>query len=185
MKEENEIWVPIKNYENYMISNFGKVYSNITNKILKQEKTKNNYYRVALSNKTKTKHFLIHRLVAEHFIPNDDNKLCVNHKNGNKGCNYDWNLEWCTYKENINHAFKNKLIVIEKGKNNPMFGRTGKLSNCKRKIKQLDKNNNELNIFSTVREASKKYNIQETNIVKCCRGKIKTAGGYVWRYVNE
>ena len=98
-----ENWKPIHNYENYSVSSFGNVRNNKTNRILKQNKGK--YLGVFLSSKGSTKRFNVHRLVALHFLDNDENKCCVNHKNGDKFDNYVENLEWVTSSENIKHAF--------------------------------------------------------------------------------
>lgn len=107
-----EIWNTILGYENYKISNYGNLKNKKTNKILLIDK---GYYRVSLYNKGKSKHFSIHRLVAINFLPNIQNKPCVNHIDGNKLNNRVENLEWCTQKENINHAWKNGLSKSYKG----------------------------------------------------------------------
>lgn len=69
-------------------------------------KGKNGYERVSLYLDGKTKNFLVHRLVAECFLPNSDSKTCVNHINNNRSDNRVSNLEWATYKENSEHSVK-------------------------------------------------------------------------------
>lgn len=105
-----EQYKDIEGYEGlYMISNKGNVYSKYSNKILKPIKFKTNvttYLRVDLvKNKLKCK-VSIHRLVATAFIPNIDNKPCVNHIDNDASNNCVTNLEWCTYSENLIHAQK-------------------------------------------------------------------------------
>ena len=115
-----ELWKDIKGYEGlYQVSNLGRVKSlknksnHINEIILKQGKDrKKGYMNVSLSVNSKTKTFKVHKLVATHFIPNIDNKLQVNHKNGDKSDNRVINLEWVTCKENIKHAWNNNLCHI-------------------------------------------------------------------------
>ena len=100
-------WRPIKGYPDYDISNFGEISSNKFNKRKRLKPGKNNsgYYQVVLSKNKITKTFLLHRLVAENFIENKDNKLTVNHLDANKLNNQVTNLQWATYSENIQHAY--------------------------------------------------------------------------------
>lgn len=83
------------------------------------------YLVVVLVKDAVKKNHLVHRLVAAVFIPNPENKPCVNHKNGQKWDNRAANLEWCTRSENSQHAYDNGLILKKFGRENPMFGRTG------------------------------------------------------------
>lgn len=117
MKEE---WKTIVNYPNYEISNLGRVkalkyYSNIHKKyydreiILKQKTNHCGYKFVGLSNEEGRKNKAVHRLVAEAFIPNKYGYKEVNHKDGKKENNSINNLEWCTRRENIIHAYRNGL----------------------------------------------------------------------------
>lgn len=111
---DGEIFKPIIGYENiYKISNYGRVVS-LTKENCYQEKLKSfelckGYPRVSLWNNGKGKHFFIHRLVAEAFIPNPDNKPHINHINGIKTDYSINNLEWCTPKENIEHSIRTGL----------------------------------------------------------------------------
>lgn len=102
---------------NYSISNVGRVRNDKTSYILKCSNSWNGYRRISLSlGKTGSKKgFQIHRLVAEYFIPNPDNKPEVNHKDWNKKNNKCGNLEWATKKENTDHAVDNDLMVVFKG----------------------------------------------------------------------
>ena len=106
---KKEIWKPVKDYEeSYEVSNYGNVrsvdrmvkclngFEKRKGKVLKQSKNSSGYYVVNLSRKSK----LVHRLVAEAFIPNPNNLPIINHKDENPSNNNVDNLEWCTYRYN-------------------------------------------------------------------------------------
>ena len=102
---------PILEFLNYSISNNGQVKNIKTNRILKPYAKKDKRLVVTLKFNPKIKkHKLIHRLVAIAFIPNPLNLPEVNHIDGNCQNNNDWNLEWCTGKQNAEHAKKNNLF---------------------------------------------------------------------------
>lgn len=107
----------IQGYENrYQINRLGKVKSVIFGeKLLKGRVDKDGYLRVILYHKGGYKNFLVHRLVAQHFIENANDKCQVNHINGIKLDNRIENLEWVTSKENIAHSFTSNLVPSRKG----------------------------------------------------------------------
>jgi hypothetical protein len=95
MIPENEIFIKVKGYENYSVSNLGNVRNDTKDKILKQSDS--NGYKVVSLN---SKQHKIHRLVANAFIPNPNNKDCVDHINNDRGDNKVSNLRWVTNQEN-------------------------------------------------------------------------------------
>jgi hypothetical protein len=105
---EKEIWKNVIGYSNYKISNLGRLINNNGHE-QKPQRTKNGYYRISLSKNCIQTKYLLHRLIAIHFILNPENKPTVNHIDGKKYNNIYTNLEWCTKSENIIHAFKLKL----------------------------------------------------------------------------
>lgn len=128
MANENEIWKPLVGYETeYLISSYGRLKSIKHGKsiILKPHiNTRNGYVYYLVSKNGKSKNSRAHRLVALTFIPTNDTKLQVNHKDGNKTNNRVDNLEWCTQSENMIHAYKMglekprglKVIRLDDGK---------------------------------------------------------------------
>lgn len=105
----NIIWKNVPEYEQYEISNLGKVRSKKSMKVLRPFSRNGGYQTITLCKKGKTKHFAVHRLVAQLFIPNPDNKPQVNHINGCKLINTACNLEWVSCSENHIHAYKTGL----------------------------------------------------------------------------
>ena len=100
---------PIPNYPNYSVTEDGKVINNKFNRELKPILGNTGYYQVSLSNKGESRNLTIHRLVANVFLSNDENKREVNHINGIKTDNRLINLEWATSSENRQHAFDTGL----------------------------------------------------------------------------
>ena len=123
----------IKGYEDYVISDQGRVFSYYTKKFLKPGKNQGGYLFVVLWKNGIGKHRSIHRLVALAFIPNPENKRTVNHIDGIKTNNFVENLEWATDSENIQHSFDNGLQKPLKGEKH---GRS-KLS--EEKVKEIRK----------------------------------------------
>lgn len=99
----------IKNFEgHYAVTSCGKVWSYKSKKFLKPRKDSSGYYQVSLWKDGKGKNYLLHRLVAEAYLPNPEGLPQINHKNENKADNCLNNLEWCTCKYNINYGTRNK-----------------------------------------------------------------------------
>ena len=189
-----EIWKDVENYEGiYQVSNLGQVKSldrwvnssiKNNNKVMKKGKklkkyvdSKTNYEYVKLSIYNKVKKSYIHRLVAQAFIPNPENKPQVNHIDGDKCNNRMNNLEYVSEKENMRHAFDNGLVKIKKGRQHHLA----------KNVYQYDLNDNLVKIWGSSMEAERTLKIAHSSINACCNGKkhYNTAGGYKWRYTNE
>ena len=107
-----EVWTPVVGYEGiYEVSNYGRVrrvfrYGRVYYSLCKSKLTRDGYCESTLFKDGKPKHIRTHRIVAEAFCPNPDNKLEVNHIDGCKVNNTAWNLEWVTSSENQKHAYR-------------------------------------------------------------------------------
>lgn len=163
-------WKTIIGFNNYEISDEGKVRNKTTQYILKGRLSKSGYYQVSLKN-DETGKFMnqyIHRLVALHFIDNQENKREVNHKDGDKTNNKLENLEWVTSSENQKHRHS---IGVAKTSN--------------RRIGMFDLDNNLIKEFNSIVEAFITLNKpSRVNIDNALQGKQKTAYGYIWKYLN-
>jgi hypothetical protein len=166
---QEEIWKPIKNYERlYMISNNGRIYSLAKNIIKKTFINKQTGYPTTSLYKDKMKKtFNIHRLVAQAFIPNPENKQQVNHINEVRNDNRVENLEWVTPRENAIH-------------NNGHIRRGIKI---KKKVIQLNMDGVFIKTWDSATDASKKLGVDFQGISQVCLGKRNSAYGFLWRFV--
>ena len=180
-----EKWVNIENHTSYFISNFGRVFSKKSNKVMKNRVvSKNGYQQITLDNSQ----LLVHRLVAQAFIPNPKNLPCVNHKDENPGNNDFRNLEWCTYKYNSNYGTnpsRHSKKMLDRYNNDPdwksdCIKRLAEIQKKKRKrVVQLDKFNNYLKTYESS-YATEKDGHLSVHVCDCANGKRKTHHGYKW-----
>lgn len=163
----NKGFVDIKGFENlYMINTDGKIYSLITNKIIKPRKDRGGYLFVSLRKDGKCYQILVHRLVALQFLDNPNNYNYINHKDENKDNNNVNNLEWCSAKYNSNY---NNMIT----KNNKLYKGF--------KIKVTDTVTGISYNFNTIREAAKELNLSYASLTRV----LHTGQLYKHRYIVE
>ena len=187
-KYTEEIWKPVKNYEGlYEVSNKGRVkrleqdfVDSIGRKyhkkerILKNSTNSNGYFHVALrNNKGKQKFLRVHRLVAEAFIPNPDDKSEVNHKDEIKTNNCVENLEWATHKENMNYGTRTERATKASGKTRS------------KPVIQYTKDREFVETWQSTCEAERQLGLANGSISRAARGVYKTYKGFVWKYVEN
>lgn len=171
-----EIWKDIANFEGlYEVSNLGRIKSLPKNRgiyftkeeILKGRVGNGGYLQAILCHSDGTrKSIKFHRIVAETFIENPEDKKTVNHKDGVKTHNGAENLEWNTHGENIRHAFK-----IGLSNNNYV----------KKKVSQI-KDNKVIKIWESATDAKRKLGVCNCAISRCCKGELKQTGGFQWKF---
>lgn len=182
---KNEVWKDVPNYEGiYKASNFGRIKmvkrtltDSLGKKINKKEhilkpRTGNRYYMIALYKNGKREDLLLHRVIAQTFIPNPENKPFVNHKDENCFNNCSDNLMWCTQKENMNWGTINE--------------RMSKNSKSKRKVNQYDMDGNFIKQWDCMTDFYKSKGLKlKTGIIECCKGRRQSHMGYKWKYADE
>ena len=198
-----EIWKDIKGYEGYQVSNLGRVRSldridsnnhPLNGVILKPYITNSGYLLVGLYKQQKRDRKLLHRLVAEAFIPNPENKPEIDHINTiktdntvflNEDGSIDYektNLRWTTRKENINNPLTKTKMRINARK--PSKGKYGKKHHRSKPIIQYDKEGNFIKEWDCANDVERVLGISNKHIGSVCLGKRKSCGGYIWKYKN-
>lgn len=167
----NEIWKDIKDYEGlYQVSNLGRVKRVTTGRVLKALKHKGGYSMVTIYKNNVMSTKTIHRLVAEAFIPNPENKPQINHIDENKTNNMVSNLEWVTSKENNNHGTRNKRAskAISKSNSIPIIATN---------IKTGDSTE-----FCSGKDCARQLGLNSTGITNVLKGRRNHTGGYTFKY---
>lgn len=169
---------PIIGYPNYEVYSNGEVFSVKKGKFLKKCKD-GGYYKVGLSDNGIQKMHTIHRLVAVHFKDNPKNKPCVNHLDGDKLNNNDWNLEWAEYSENNQHAFDTGLRVWEDSSRFKVSKTMGGNPFVAKRAAKI------VGVYYTLHECEKDLFVHNSNISKCLNGKLNQCNGYEFEYVTK
>ena len=178
---KNEEWRDVVGYEGrYQVSSMGRVKSLERKvrhwrggeriqkeRILKPSNDRGGYLLVSLCDGEKRKTFKVHRLVCEAFHENPDNKSQVNHLNENKTDNRACNLEWSTAKENNNHGTRTERAAKARSKPVGQYTLDGEL----------------VKIWQSPCEAGKQIGLSDSHVSKVANGKLKTAYGFIWKYV--
>lgn len=184
-----EEWRPIKDYEGfYEVSNLGRVKSLdriiidskgrkrlFEGKIMKLKSDRYGYLYVSL-NKNGKKNFKVHRLVAEAFIPNTEDKKHVDHINTNKEDNRVENLRWVTPKENNNNE------LTKEHKKGCQLGEKNACSKC---VIQISLDGKLIKKYGSINEATRETGFNKKYISFCCNGKIENYKGYKWIFYND
>ena len=171
---DGEIWKPVAGYEGlYEVSNRGRV-RRLCWKIVKPRNQNGEYQRIGLSKNGEEKQYLVHRLVAEAFIPNPGGYPIINHKDEIPKNNRVENLEWCDPKHNANWGSRNAKLSA-KAKN-------------KRAVVAVDKKTGEEQFFPSITNAVKSLLGKcsgGSSITEAAQGIRKSAYGKYWRYAES
>lgn len=181
-----EIFKDILGFEGmYQVSNLGRVKSCrrlrsdgrlVEECIMKQLTIKKGYKRISLYKDNKNRSFLVHRLVAMAFIPNEKNLPQIDHINYDTSDNRVENLRWCTARQNVHYCMENGRRYIITPEVSP---------NCRR-VAKLDMQGKEMEIYHSLGEAHRqnpKSSISKISAV--CRGERKSSGGFKWEFRSE
>lgn len=189
-----EVWKDIPGYEGlYQVSNLGRVkglenefyivgfgFKKFEERILKLNKTTDGYHRVTLCKNKEREYCRVHRLVAEAFIDNPENKPFIDHINTIRTDNRVENLRWVTRRENNNNP-----CTKVKMKN------SAKQTYKKREIQPYEKQEKPVLcvetgfIYKSLSEAARQTSIPIAGISKACLGQLKTSHGYHWKFIND
>lgn len=166
--------IPITGFEKYFITEENGIFRN--GKVVKPQLIRSGYLQIRLCRDGIKHGFMVHRLLAIHFIPNPLNLPEVNHDDGNKLNNRLSNLGWCTKAFNVKHAWDNRLIGKTAVRENIKLAHK---AICVRVI-QADMSGNLVLSHNSVMEAAKFIGRSYTALQDCLNGKQRTCGGFRW-----
>ena len=180
--EEKEIWKDIEGFEGlYQVSNMNNIkslertvwdnrgyYRTVHERILKARKNNNDYLQVNLWKDGKAKKYLVHQLVATAFCENPEGYTEVNHINEDKADCRAENLEWCSRSYNLSYNGRAKKVAEKKSK--PVIA--------------IHKINGLILKFPSAHEAERQLGIAQNHICACCKGRLKSIGGFYWYYAD-
>lgn len=181
-----EIWKDVVGSNGlYMVSNYGNVKSlhyrgGNHEKILTPKKNNSGRLWVEITIKGKKKEMLIHRLVAYAFLENPNGYTEINHIDENPLNNHVDNLEWCNHKYNVKCFCDNHPDHSKNRRSTEKYKKRLSIP-----VMQLTANGEVIRIWKNSREVQLETNMSDWSISECCRGKRKTAYGYIWRYANN
>lgn len=180
-------WINVEGWEGfYQVSNSGMVkslprkYAGTKERLLKLNINKDGYCYVIFAKGRVRKHYLVHRLVANAFLDNPNNLPHINHKNEDKTDNRVENLEWCDafYNTHYGTAISRRAAKQINRKD------------CSKAVNQYSITGEFIKKYESASEAERETGVRKTNISRCCRGLVKTAGTrnntkYIWRYAVD
>lgn len=192
----HEEWKPIEGYEGlYSISSYGRVKSlprtGAKGGIIKPSLSSSGYLQTHLCKDGVSTTFQIHRLVAKHFLNNENGYPEVNHIDEDKTNNHVSNLEYCTRIQNVRHgtgiermakAHDYKTSAIKSARNHDYKEVARKQS---KKVAQMDLDGNIIKVWDSIRDASRQIGCSGSQISNACNGKTHTVHGYRWKFVKE
>ena len=189
----SEIWKPVKGFEEcYEVSSMGNVrsvdrhlmlgkqYCLLKGKPIKPYLTPKGYLMVDLCKNSQRTHYLVHRLVANAFIPNQNNLPCIDHINTIKTDNRVENLRWCTNKENSNNPLTREHINIKSHSKEAKekilaTKRKNQSIGCEVSVYYIDEDGTKIS-FKSMHEAERQTNVPHSYISRSVIKKVPTLG---------
>ena len=171
----------MKQYRNtqYFVTTCGRIWSGLSHKFLKQYNDGRGYMKLTLMINGEKHNMKVHKMVAECYINNSDNKPLVNHKDGIKSHNWVSNLEWSTRSENVKHAYDNNLIDRDKIAKHLLSYSNG----MRKRVASID-DSSDIIEYESASDAGTKLGISGSDITSVCKGNRGMAGGYKWMYID-
>lgn len=170
-EDDEEEWKVIEEFPQYLASSLGNIKHKETNQLRALKANNGGYITISINNKDNIRKTVkVHRLIADTFLNNIENKETVNHKNHNKTDNRVINLEWATTKEQNNHKNHNNLYT-----------------NNNKKVLQYDLDGNFIKEYNSIKEIGRIFNKNPADISKICnnvKGK-KTFSEYIWKFKED